>query len=172
MWSGAFGLADTAPYFLIRFIHVSHRCISSFRSTFPQVKVLTKNPLLGIIPNQACDLSLSFHIQQHILKVFPICHVVQRALKNKNYIYNYNVIMICKVYIFESYKRHKNKFYLNNRRGILRKSWSYCITVLKFRDSHEQILWRKFVKVPFVVFSHVQNVYLFETFEWFNCKIS
>ena len=127
MRSVVFGLADTAPYFLIRLVNALHRYISSFKSSPLQDKVQKNLPLLGLIANLTCDVSLPFHMHQHMPKVFPVCHAVQRATKNKNNIYI--IIMICKVYIFKSYSR-QSKFYFNKRREILSSSLSYCITVL------------------------------------------
>ena len=48
-----------------------------------------ETPPLGLMPNLTCSVLLSFHIHQHLSKVFPVCHIVYRATKNKN-IHDYN----------------------------------------------------------------------------------
>ena len=67
-----------------------HIDVSVRLNRLPYKTKYKKKPLLGLIPKLTCDVSLPFHIQQHMPEVFPVCHVVQRATKNKNNIYHYN----------------------------------------------------------------------------------
>ena len=67
-----------------------HIDVSVRLNCLPSKAKYEKNPLLVLTPNLTCDVPLPFHIHQHMPKVFPVCHVVQRATKNKNNIHNYN----------------------------------------------------------------------------------
>ena len=110
LWSGGFGLADTAPYLLIRLIDASHRCISSFKSSPLQGKVRKKTTtLLGLIPNLTCDVSLPFHMHQHITTIFQFVTLCKELQKIRIICI---IVMICKVYIFKSCSRHKTEHFI------------------------------------------------------------
>ena len=86
---GGFGLADTAPYFLIRLTDASHRCISSFKSSPLQGKVRKTSLFWVWVENwhvmYCCCFTYTI-ICRNFSQFVTLCKELQKI----RIIYNYN----------------------------------------------------------------------------------